>query len=709
MSKALCVHGHFYQPPRFDPWLEDVLPEGSAAPEHDWNARITRECYAPLGWARRLDGSGMICELVNCYAWMSFNFGPTLLRWMEIHAPGTYERIIEGDRQSLARLGHGNALAQVYHHAIMPLATELDKDLEVAWAVQDFRTRFGRDPEGMWLAETAVDLSTLEALARAGIRFTILAPRQARAVRGADGDFHPVSEDGIDTTRPYLVRLPQGKSISVFFYDGPVSRAVAFERLLGSGENFWNRLTGSLHGGLRNIATDGESYGHHFQFGEMALAYVVHQAREGRDGVGLTNYAAYLAAHPATDEALIHENSSWSCVHGVERWKTHCGCSDGGHPDWIQDWRRPLRRCLNYLKYYVDEHYSKRAKQLFRDDKAVLPEYGLVLAGSESLVDFLDRHCLPGLDPEQRIDACRLLLMQRMAMASFSSCAWFFDDIARIEPLNGLTFARRALDLLASTGGPDVEAGFVRVLSEAQSNMREDWDGAVLWKELVTPRRPSLQELVVYPRRFPAAKDRQEMAWPGVRLVLEPGAEGETLRCFWTWTLKEEAVSVSGPEEFPPLSRHKAEAGFRLAREHERALLEQSCLLARDMSPLLSGFTEGQSEPPQLLAMQIPGLVWNWLFEGQELSRDLQGYLAAWFAANPGVRKPLERLIEERGTQLALSLPSQAHALVELITRTRHLGLSIYWWEAQNAVMAVPNRGVHVELCTLLGLSVPEA
>ncbi len=709
MPKALCVHGHFYQPPRFDPWLEDVLPEGSAAPEHDWNARITRECYAPLAWARRLDGMGMISELVNCYAWMSFNFGPTLLRWMELHAAETYSRILEGDRQSFNRLGHGNALAQVYHHAIMPLATEMDKDLEIAWAIQDFRTRFGREPEGMWLAETAVDLPTLSALAGAGIRFTILAPRQAQAVRGADGDFHPVSEDSLDTTRPYLVRLPQGKSISVFFYDGAVSRAVAFERLLGSGENFWVRLTGSLSGGLRNIATDGESYGHHFMFGEMALAYVVQQAREGRDDVGLTNYAAYLASHPATDEVLIHENTSWSCAHGVERWKTHCGCSDGGHPDWIQDWRRPLRRSLNYLKYYVDEHFFKIGGGLFRDSGAALHEYGLVLAGSEGLAAFLDRHCLPGLDPAQRSDACRLLLMQRLALASFSSCAWFFDDIARLEPLNGLTSARRALDLLAATGGPEVEAGFVRVLAEAQSNMREDWDGAILWEKMVAPRRPALRELAAYPRRFPAAKDRREMAWPGVRITLEAEAQGTRLRCFWAQTLEEETAMLSGPEEFSAHSRHKAEVAFRLAREQELELLQRSCVLARGMAPLLSDFTEGQGEPQELLALQIPGLAWNWLFEGQGLPLGIQDFLAGWFAANAGTRRLLERLVEERGTEMGLSLPGQAPALVQLITRSRRLGLSIYWWEVQNAVMATPNRGVHVELCQLLGLSVPQS
>ena len=710
MSKALCIHGHFYQPPRFDPWLEDVLPEGSAAPEHDWNARITRECYAPLAWARRLDGMGMIQELVNCYAWMSFNFGPTLLRWMELHAPETYKRVLDGDRQSLARLGHGNALAQVYHHAIMPLATELDKNLEIAWAVQDFRTRFGRAPEGMWLAETAVDLPSLAALAEAGIGFTILAPRQAEAVRVLDGaEFHPVTEDSLDTTRPYLVRLPQGKSITVFFYDGPVSRAVAFERLLGSGENFWTRLGGSFSGGLRNIATDGESYGHHFMFGEMALAYVIQQAKEGRDDVELTNYAAYLAAKPARDEVRIHENTSWSCVHGVERWKTHCGCSDGGHPDWIQDWRRPLRRSLNYLKYYADEHFFKRGPAFFLDPSQALLEYGLTLVGSESLVDFLDRHCLPGLDSAQRTDACRLLLMQRLALASFSSCAWFFDDIARLEPLNGLTSARRALDLLQATGGPDIEAGLVRVLSEAQSNMREDLDGAVLWESMVTTRRPSLEELGAYLRHVQAAGGRQEMAWPGLRLALENSPTGARMRCFWTRTLEELVVELPERIEFAAHSRHKAELAFQISREQERELLAVSCRLVRAVAPLLADFTEGQRQPQELLALQIPGLVWNWLFEGDELSKDMQAYLSGWFAANAGVRQLLERLVEERGTGMALSLPGQAHSLVELITRTRRLGFSIYWWEVQNVVMAAPNRGVHVELCQLLNLAAPEA
>lgn len=707
MPIALCIHGHFYQPPRFDPWLETVLPEGSAAPEHDWNARITRECYAPLAWARRLDGRGRIHELVNCYAWMSFNFGPTLLRWMELHAPQTYARVLEGDRLSLVRLGHGNALAQVYHHAIMPLATDLDKDLEVAWAVQDFRTRFGRDPEGMWLAETAVDLPTLSALARAGIGFTILAPRQAKAVRAGDGEFRAVTEDSLDTTRPYLVRLPEGKSINVYFYDGAVSRAVAFERLLASGENFWTRLTGSLPGGLRHIATDGESYGHHFMFGEMALAYVIEQARQGRDGVTMTNYAAHLAAHPATDEALIHENTSWSCVHGVERWKTHCGCSDGGHPDWMQDWRRPLRRSLNYLKYYADEHYSRRGAALFGDAAAALREYGLVLAGAEPLSAFLERHCTPGLAASERTDACRLLLMQRLSLAAFASCAWFFDEVTRIEPLGALTSARRALDLLSATGGPDVEAGFVRVLSEAHSNIRDDWDGEAIWKTLVTPRRPSLAELSEYAVNFPDSSGRMQAHWPGLRLEVEDSAAGRRAKGFWTQTLEEEeALLPDGPVH---RSRFRTEVSSRLSRDMERGLLAESSRLAEILDPFLTGFDEGQKVPQERLAMLAPGLVWNWLFGGRSLPADVLAFLNVWLSANKDMRNLLEGMAEERGTDMARDLSSNSHALTELIARTRRLGMSIYWWEVQNLVMAEPKRCVHEELCLLLNLSLPEA
>jgi hypothetical protein len=581
----------------------------------------------------------------------------------------------------------------------MPLATDLDKDLEVTWAVQDFRTRFGRDPEGMWLAETAVDLPTLETLASAGIRFTILAPRQAQAVRAPGAaEFSPVGEDSLDTTRPYLVSLSQGKSISVFFYDGPLSRAVAFERLLGNGENFWNRLAGSFASGLRGIATDGESYGHHFMFGEMALAYVIEQARQGRDGVTLTNYAAYLAAHPATHEVRIHENTSWSCVHGVERWKTHCGCSDGGHPEWVQDWRRPLRRSFNYLKYYVDEHFFKRGRTLFGDPALALREYGLVLSGRESLEDFLARHCPDELDGARRTEACRILLMQRLALASFSSCAWFFDDIARIEPLNALTSARRALDLLLASEGPDVEAGFVRTLAEAQSNMREDWDGEALWRDVVTPRRATLSGLAAYVCG-PAA-EAGEMDWPGLRLRLS--ATGAEIHGLWRYTLEEEVGLVAADSS--PLSAHLPELAIGLSRRQADGIFAAACEAARVIKPFLTGFAEGQTRPHGTMELTAHGLVWIWVTEGEMLPADLAVWLVNWLQSNGDVRTVLEQRVEALGMELLANLPASEAQIVGLIVRARRAGLSIHWWEMQNHVMIESAKLVSHELCKELNL-----
>ncbi|MFW6005268.1 MAG: glycoside hydrolase, partial [Desulfonatronovibrionaceae bacterium] len=255
---SLCIHGHFYQPPRFDPWLDEVLPESSAAPFHNWNQRISRECYEPLAFARRMDSRGFIFNIINCYEYISFNFGPTLLTWMEKHSPNTYERVLEGDRLSIEKYGRGNAMAQVYHHVIMPLSTEHDRSIEIQWSIHDFEYRYGRRPEGMWLAETAVCTNTLESLARAGIEFTILAPRQARAVARIDSDhWQEVDETTLDTDQPYLVLLPSGRKISVFFYDGPASQAVAFERLLSNGQEFWQRLIRRSGRPLLSLATDG--------------------------------------------------------------------------------------------------------------------------------------------------------------------------------------------------------------------------------------------------------------------------------------------------------------------------------------------------------------------------------------------------------------------------------------------------------------------
>src|SRR5512135_1811830 len=345
MTRYICIHGHFYQPPRENPWLEAVELEDSAYPYHDWNERITAECYAANAASRILDGSGSIDQIVNNYSRISFNFGPTLLSWLAESAPETYSAILEADRESRTRFsGHGAALAQAYNHMILPLANERDRKTQVLWGIADFKHRFGRRPEGMWLPETAVDVATLESLAEAGIRFTVLSPRQAGRVRrlGARA-WQDVSGSQVDPSRAYKVILPSGRNLAVFFYDGPISQAVAFEGLLSNGSLFADRLLGGFSDArdwpqLLHIATDGESYGHHHRHGDMALAFALRRI-ETEESAQLTVYGEYLERHPPKARAEIIERSSWSCIHGVERWERSCGCNTGGHPDWNQEWR----------------------------------------------------------------------------------------------------------------------------------------------------------------------------------------------------------------------------------------------------------------------------------------------------------------------------------------------------------------------------------
>ncbi len=368
--RYVCIHGHFYQPPRENPWLEAVEVQDSASPYHDWNERITRECYAPNMRSRLVDNQGRIVNLINNYAWMSFNFGPTLLSWLADNSPEVLAGIVQGDRLSRERhRGHGNALAQVYNHLIMPLASARDKETQVAWGIADFRCRFGRDPEGMWLAETAVDVASLEVLAAAGIRFTVLAPKQARCWRKLGETAWTDTAGAIDPTRAYRCKLPSGASIALFFYDGAVAQQVAFERLLDSGEQFLARLIagfsdGRAHPELMHLATDGESYGHHHPFGDMALAYVLDQLRQHPE-LKLTNYGEFLEQHPPEWEVEVHDNSSWSCSHGIERWRSNCGCRTRW--EWQQEWRGPLRRSFELLKDGVDKLFVMRGRSCFPD------------------------------------------------------------------------------------------------------------------------------------------------------------------------------------------------------------------------------------------------------------------------------------------------------------------------------------------------------
>jgi alpha-amylase/alpha-mannosidase (GH57 family) len=504
--RYVCIHGHFYQPPRESPWLEVVERQDSAWPFHDWNERVHAECYAPNATARILDAQGRIERISNNYASISYNFGATLLSWMEEASPEVYRRIVAADQKTREqRDGHGSALAQVYGHVILPLANERDKRTQVIWGVRDFAHRFGRRPRGMWLSETACDTATLEALAEQGIELTVLAPHQARRVRPTSASaWHDVLGGRIDTRRAYEIALPSGRTIAAFFYDGPTSRAVAFERLLDDGSRFARRLTAAFDGRsepqLSHIATDGETYGHHHRFGEMALAYALSVIEED-PSIRLTTYEEFLTRHPPEWRAEIVEATSWSCEHGVERWRANCGCKTGGPPQWTQDWRAPLRAALDWLRDQLIEVFETEGARLFRDPWAARDGYiDVVLDRSdESVRRFLAEHQrtdrdAPLADPEI-VRALELLEMQRHAMLMYTSCGWFFDDLGGIETVQVIEYAARAVQLATVIAGDRFEAPFLARLAAARSNRAELGDGKDIYLARVRPAMIDLRKV----------------------------------------------------------------------------------------------------------------------------------------------------------------------------------------------------------------------
>ena len=502
MTRAIVIHGHFYQPPRENPWLESVEVQDSAAPYHDWNERVTAECYAPNTAARRVDEHNRVLDIVDNFEKISFNVGPTLFAWLARHRPDVYAKILEADRASVAaRGGHGNALAQVYNHMIMPLATRRDKVTQVRWGIDDFRARFGREPEGLWLPETAVDNESLEVLAEAGVKFTVLAPHQALRVRPL-GAATWEETNGIDPSRAYLWRGPRGLTLAIFFYDGHISRAIAFDRLLERAENLVAWLNAAFSETrtwpqLVHCATDGETYGHHSRFGEMALAAAVQQI-EAEGTATLTNYGAFLAAHPPTHEVEIRERTSWSCAHGVERWRSDCGCRTRG--DWHQRWRAPLREALDWLRDQIDPFFEARASAHLKDPWAALDAYAAVLLdrSPERLDAFFAAHARGPLDPTARVEARRLLELQRNRLLMYTSCGWFFDELSAIEPVQILRYAAMALQYLNDLGGGRLEDGFVRRLAAAPSNVPEIRTGAEVYRRLVRPTAVNLNRVVAH-------------------------------------------------------------------------------------------------------------------------------------------------------------------------------------------------------------------
>ena len=556
MPLSLVVHGHYYQPPRENPFLDEVDSEPSAYPFHDWNQRIERECYRAVIAARITGANGRIRRIVNTLEWTSFDFGPTLLEWLEREAHDTYLGVLAADRASTARLGgHGNAIAQPYHHTILPLASRRDKQTEVRWGIADFKRRFGRDPEGMWLPETALDDETLDVLAAEGIRFTIVAPHQVSA---------PARQG-----RPVRYRTANGRSIALCPYHGELSHGVAFGGLLhdalawvsrmievgkelaapaGTPQSLARQLGGARPespapapaagpgaelplarlGGrsdvLIAIATDGETYGHHHKFGEMALARSLEEMQ--RRGARVENFASFLARQPTLDDATIVAPTSWSCAHGVERWRSECGCRLDWSRNPSQAWRAPLRSALDKVATAVHSLFDKEGGGLLRDPWQARDEFGAVVSGAPAaLAAFAAKHGHASLTPGEVVRVRELLEMERDALRMFTSCGWFFDDIGGLEPKQILRYAARAISL-AGESGPGIEALLLDELSGAVSNDRSIGTGRDLYLRECKPRLPAAVRIAAAAAAASSARTEEALMFGGVAIMIN----GEQVR-----------------------------------------------------------------------------------------------------------------------------------------------------------------------------------
>ena len=481
VSNSVIVHAHCYQPPREDPWLEVIEAEPSAAPDHDWNARIDRECYRRLGATelrkrdsraahRDPDARAGLSQIINLYAWCSFDAGATLCEWLEQAAPQTLQAMIDGDRASVQRLGFGNAIAAPYHHIILPLATRRDKVTEVRWGLADFRRRFGRDAQGMWLPECAVDEETLDVLAQEGVKFTILAPYQ---IRGATGDGMPVNW-----------RCTSNRTLAILPYDGNLAGEVAFGGLLQNPAALAGRLVGTPNPidapRCTTLATDGETFGHHHRNGDVTLATALH-AISANDAGRITNAAALIAAFPPSREVSLVSPSSWSCAHGVERWRSDCGCKLDSSANTSQRWRRPLREAVDWLGNRCNEIFEREGQKLFNEDPwSVRDKCGAVVAMDGAPLHEFVRTVVRQPQNDEAVQRARSLLeLQRAVLRTFTSCAWFFDDVVRIETRQVLRYAARAIEL--SGMASRLQSELTQILSLAVSNDSEAGTAADLY------------------------------------------------------------------------------------------------------------------------------------------------------------------------------------------------------------------------------------
>ncbi|MGH7560214.1 MAG: DUF3536 domain-containing protein [Gemmatimonadales bacterium] len=567
---SVVIHAHFYQPPREEPWLEEIPREPTAAPFHDWNERIERECYRTVVAARIPAPDGRIARVVNTLERISFNVGPTLADWLERHAPETWRAIVAADRASAARCGgHGNALAMPYHHVILPLANRRDKETEVRWGIADFRRRYGREPEGMWLPETAVDDESLDVLAAEGIGFTILAPHQVTGVP-------PLGLPG-------RYRTASGRTIALIPYDGGLSHDIAFGPLIRDGSAWAKRIL-SAHPRahephLVSMATDGETFGHHHRFGEMALAAVLERLRSSRR-VRLESPAAFLERHPPAHDVGLVQPSSWSCPHGVERWRSDCGCRT--KPEMTQAWRAPLREALDWLASELHARFEREGAQFVDDPWAARDAW-------------IERG-----NPSESSRLGELLEMERNALRMFTSCGWFFDDVGGLETVICLRYAARAIEL-AGPGARELEDELRRRLAGAPSNDPAVGTGREVYDARARPRYPGQARAAAgYAAVRPDGAKRLEIG-PYIVESLDDGRVGVVhRRTGTTWSGRATVESAGEPAlrvavELEGESPVTVPLGDLPAREREavrgavRRRLRQGVLTPGDEKSILEG------------------------------------------------------------------------------------------------------------------------
>ncbi|MGL5956930.1 MAG: DUF3536 domain-containing protein [Brevinema sp.] len=503
------LHGHFYQPPRENPWTGFVDRQESAYPYTDWNTRINAECYAACTRTPVLENNEIV-KIINCFEYLSFNIGPTLLSWMEKTEGDTVKKIVEGDQISCFRNGgHGNAIAQVYSHMIMPLAGTKDQYTQIIWGLQDFKMRFGRDSEGIWLGETAINNETAAILVDCGIKYVILSPFQAENII-TDTQTHNVLGGRVDTTKPYNLQTKNGK-LAIFFYNPKLASEISFGDVLSDARRFsemvkqeFSRQSGEIK--LVHTATDGEVYGHHKEFGNMAAAKLIYDMTVKQNAsFEFTNYGHFLDLYPPKEECELFlgdlgEGSSWSCIHGVSRWVRDCGCHTGGQDAWNQKWRTPLREAFDLLRDYLYQAAESVTENLIEDLWDARNDYFLPMVKREDQYyqDFFIKHQKKVLTHEEQQNVLCVMESLRYGMLMYTSCGWFFSDFSGIETIQDLLYAVRAYEFSQEFLDHSAVKQFADVLSQARSNVFGDLNGEDILNNSIVKYKISRTSFIEY-------------------------------------------------------------------------------------------------------------------------------------------------------------------------------------------------------------------